>query len=507
MVNNKRIAKNTLFLYFRMLIVMGISLYTSRIVLRALGVVDYGLYNVVGGVITMLSCLSGSLGGATSRYITFELGRKDYVRLNKTFNVALVVHVFIALMIVVLAETIGLWFMYNKMEIPAERLTASLWVYQFSVVAAFVRLIQVPYDALIIAHENMKIYAYTGLAEVIAKLMVVYMLAISPIDKLVFYALLLCLVQVALRLFYRFYCSKHYAESKFSPCREKELYKSIFTYAGSDLIGSLSVMAQGQGLNILLNMFFGPVVNAARGIAYQVQAAVTQFSSNFMTAVRPQVIKSYAEGDVKSMWKLVEQSGCFSFYLLWMICLPIILEADTILHIWLGAYPEHSVNFLRLILVLCLVQSLKTPRTMVFHAMAKVFWANITAGITLCLAFPLAYIFLRCGMAPESVFWASIITMISSELVSTLVLRCFLRFSVIAYFMKVHIRCMLIAGISLVGPYLLFDRYMDAGFPRLVVTCVMATISVSLTALYIGMNRSTRGKLYTIARNKLCNRK
>ena len=235
MADSKRIAKNTMFLYIRMFLIMGISLYTSRVVLKALGVEDYGLYNVVGGIVTMFSFLSGSLGSATSRFITFELGRRDYLKLNKIFNVALVVHMFIALIIVILAETVGLWFFYEKMVIPEERLSAAFWVYQISILNTVVTLTQVPYDSTIIAHENMKIYAYIGLVEVILKLAIVYMLAISPMDKLVFYAILLFLLSVAKIMFSRVYCIRHYEESHIKLCREKSLYKDIFSYAGSDM--------------------------------------------------------------------------------------------------------------------------------------------------------------------------------------------------------------------------------------------------------------------------------
>lgn len=507
MADNKRIAKNTMFLYIRMFLIMGISLYTSRVVLKALGVEDYGLYNVVGGIVTMFSFLSGSLGAATSRFITFELGKRDYVKLNKIFNVAFVVHIIIALIIVFLAETIGLWFFYEKMVIPEARLTAAFWVCQISILNTVVALTQVPYDSTIIAHENMKIYAYIGLVEVVLKLAVVYLLAISPIDKLVFYALLLFLLSVAKILFSRVYCIRHYEESRIKICKEKQLYKEIFSYTGSDMIGSVSTMAQGQGLNLLLNIFFGPAVNAARGIAYQIQGAVTQFSNNFMTAVRPQIIKSYAEGDTDSMWKLVIQSSCFSYYLMWLICLPIMLEADTLLGLWLGEYPDHSVSFLILILILCLIQTIKTPRVTIFHAMAKVFWSNITVGVVLCLAFPLAYIFLRMGGSPESVFWASNITMVASEFVSVIVLHRFIKFSQLKYVMSVHGRCLLVTAVSLIIPYFLYDKFMEPSFLRLIVTCCLTTASVALTSLYVGMDKQMRGKLYGIVKTKFLKRK
>lgn len=300
---------------------MGTTLYTSRVVLRVLGEVDYGLYNVVGGLVTMFTFLNGSLGAATSRYITFELGKKNSDGVNRVFNVALVIHVMLALLIIALAETVGLWFFYEKMTIPDSRMDAAFWVYQISIVTCFFSLTQVPYNAMIIAHEDMRVYAWVGIAEAAFKLAVAFVIMASPFDVLVYYALLLCAVQVIIMLFYRFYCNRHFKESRIRLYRDKALYKEMFSFGGADLIGNLSVLAQGQGLNLLLNMFFGPAVNAARGIAYQVQGAVTQFGNNFMTAVKPQIIKSYAEGDVEGMMRLVKDSSCFSFYLMWLICL------------------------------------------------------------------------------------------------------------------------------------------------------------------------------------------
>jgi len=503
MSDNKRIAKNTMFLYFRMFLIMGVTLYTSRIVLKTLGVEDYGLYNVVGGIVTMFSFINGSLGAATSRYITFELGKRNFVRLNLIFNVAFVVHVLIALIIILLAETVGLWFFYEKMVIPDSRMTAAFWVYQISILTSFFSMTQVPYNAVIIARENMKVYAYVGIVEVLAKLLIVYLIQVSPIDKLVFYAFLLFLLQIGTLFYYRFYCIRKYQECHLTWCSDKTLFRSIFTYGASDMIGAVSVMAQGQGLNLLLNVYFGPAVNAARAIAYQVQGAVTQFSNNFMTAVRPQIIKSYAEGNLKDMWRLVIQSSCFSFYLMWLICLPLMLEADTVLKLWLGEYPDHSVSFLILILILCLIQTMKTPRVTIFHALAKVFYSNITVGIVLCLAFPLAYLFLEVGGSPESVFWAANISMAASELVSVFVLRHFLDYSIVRYLCAVHGRCMVVAFASLIIPYLIYDRIMETGFMRLIVTCMITTISVVLASLYIGMDKSMRIKLYGIVRTRM----
>lgn len=486
-----------------MLLVMGVSLYTSRVVLKVLGFEDYGLYNVVGGIVTMFTFLNGSLGAATSRYITFELGRKDYERLNKVFNIALAIHILIALIIVLLAETVGLWFFYEKMTIPKDRLNAAFWVYQISIVSCFFSLTQVPYNATIIAYENMKIYAYVGVVEVLLKLLIVYLLFISPIDKLILYAILLCVLQIGIMLFYRYYCNRHFESCRVHIYRDKGLFKEMFSYAGSDLIGNISVLAQGQGLNLLLNVFFGPTVNAARGIAYQVQGAVTQFSNNFMTAVRPQIIKLYADGRPEEMMKLVKRSSCFSFYLMWLITFPIFLESEYILRLWLGDYPEHTVTFLRLVLVLCLIQTIKTPRVTVFHATGHIQLSNVIVGSILCAAFPLAYIILKLGGSPESVFWSANATLFVSEFASIFILKKYLDYSISDYLKDVHCRCLFVAVVSGILPFLLYNRLMEPSFSRLVVTCILTTLSVGTTCLFIGMDKQTRCGLIQMAKNKI----
>lgn len=486
-----------------MFLIMGVSLYTSRVVLHTLGVEDYGIYNVVGGIVTMFSFLNGSLGAATSRYITFELGRKDYIKLNKIFNVALLTHIFIGLIIVLLAETVGLWFFYEKMTIPTDRINAAFWVYQISILSSLLTLTQVPYNATLIAHENMKVYAYVGMVEVIIKLLIVYTLTFFTYDKLIFYAILLFLLSTGLIFFYRIYCIRRYQESRIRICKDKTLYIDMFKYAGSDLIGNISVLAQGQGLNLLLNVFFGPIVNAARAIAYQVQGAVTQFGNNFMTAVRPQIIKLYAQGDIKGMFKLVYLSSNFSYYLMWFLIMPLCLEADYVLSLWLGKYPEHTVSFLILIFILCLIQTLKTPRTIVLHATGKLFLANVVIGTLLCSAFPLAYIFLKIGGKPESVFWAANITMFLSEFISVFILRKYVEYSIIDYLLNVHLRCAIVTAVSFLLPYLLYDKFMDASFIRLLITCCITSLSVIITVGVIGMNKDMRQKVFFMIKCKI----
>lgn len=503
MSDNKRIAKNTLFLYIRMFLIMGVTLYTSRIVLQVLGETDFGLYNVVGGIVMMFTFLNGSLAGATSRFITYEIGRQDYVRLHKIFNVSLLTHIMIALIIVILAETVGLWFLYNKMVIPEGRFDAAFWVFQISVISCVLSITQVPYSAMIIAHERMNIYAYVGIFEVMFKLLIAYLIMISPYDKLVVYAFLLFLVQMMLMIYYRMYCNKHFSGCSLMFVKDKTMYKHMFVYAGSDIIGNLAVLAQGQGLNILLNMFFGPSVNAARGVAYQVQGAVTQFSGNFMTAVKPQIIKQYAAGKINEMMRLVVHSSCFSYYLMLLLVMPICLEADYILTLWLGEYPDYTVSFLRLVLVLCMIQTLKTPRTTVFHATGKILLPNIVVGTILCLAFPMAYVVLKMGYDPNSVFWTAIASMLLSEVASIIIMKSRINCSVRSYVFNVHIRCLIVTGLSLAILLPIYSLISIQGFAKLIIITLITTLSILLVSYTVGLDKGMRQKINAIIKNKI----
>ena len=303
--NNKRIAKNTLLLYFRMLVTMAVSLYTSRVVLNILGVEDFGIYNVVGGIVAMFGFINGSMTSATQRYLTFELGQNNRAQLTKVFSTSLSIHGIISFLIIVLAETVGLWFLWNKMQIPADRMNAAFWVFQCSVAASVIMIMSVPYNAAIIAHERMSAFAYISIIEVSLKLLIVCFLRYFHTDKLILYAALIVIVQFLIRLCYSWYCNRHFNETKYRWSWDKGLFKEMTGFASWNMFGSLAAITFTQGLNLLLNMFFGPVVNAARGIAVQAQTAIGQFSSNFQTALNPQITKSYATGDMEYMHGLI----------------------------------------------------------------------------------------------------------------------------------------------------------------------------------------------------------
>ena len=351
MSDNKRIAKNTLFLYVRMFIILAVSLYTSRIVLDKLGVDDYGLYNVVGGVVGMLSFINGTLSIGTMRFITTELGHNDLVGLKKTFNTAFYTHLGLSFILVLILETIGLWFVYNKLVIPPDRLYAAVVVYHISVATSIVSITQVPYESLIMAHERMNIYAYISIFEAIARLGIVYLLCIAEYDRLIFYTVLCAIVSLVTALFYRLYCRFHFSESKLYLCFDKPIFKSLMGFSGWNIIANLTETLKLQGYVVLINLFFQPYVVAAQAIANQVAGALMQFVTNFRTAINPQIIKLYASGEYQESKSLTLNTTVLTFDLILLLCLPLLFILNVVMDIWLIEVPAYAVVFCQCVIV------------------------------------------------------------------------------------------------------------------------------------------------------------
>lgn len=401
---NKRIAKNTLLLYFRMLLTMMVTLYTSRVILNVLGVEDFGIFNVVGGVIAMLSFLNGALSNAGSRYLTFELGKRKEGNSKKMFSTILCIHFILAIVILIIGETLGLWFVYNKLVIPNDRMLAALWVYHCSILSAVITIISVPYNSLIIAREKMTVFAYISIVEVLLKLIIVWILALLPYDKLIVYAILFLGVQLFIRLLYNHYCIKHFPESRTMPTYYPKQMKEIFVYACWTMNGNLAVVGYTQGINILLNMYFGPIVNAARGIAIQVQTAVMSFVHNFQIATKPQIIKSYALKDFEYMHSLIIASSKYGIYLMMFISFPILLCIDPILQIWLGTVPEYTSSFVTIMLLTGLLQPLSSALIAGVHATGDIRKFQFFEGTSLLTVVPIAYLLLEYRhISPETV--------------------------------------------------------------------------------------------------------
>lgn len=485
------------------MVVMIVALFTSRIILNTLGATDYGIYNVVGGIVTIVAFLNSALGGSTSRYLTFALGEGILEKQKKTFGAALNLHICIALLVLIVGETIGLWFFYEKMIIPEDRVPAALWVYQFSIVTTMISFTQVPYNASLIAHEKMSIYAYVGLYEAFSRLAIAYLITISPIDNLVFYGSLLLLNTIAVQMFYRWYAAKNFSECRFSLVKDKALYKQLLSYGGWDLFGNLAVVCQGQGVNLLLNVFFGPVVNAARAIAFQIQGAVLQFVSNFMTAVRPQVIKNYAEGNVERMYSLTFYTAKFSYMLMLALVVPICCEIKFILHLWLGdEVPVDTALFAVLVLVTYTWRTFHIAALMPYHAIGNIKTGNITIGSLMIATLPIGYVLFKIGLPAYSVFLVIFAIEIVGMFAIYWLIHNYENFPYLDIFRKILIPSTAVTLLTVALP-LFIIHFMEEGWLRLILVCVSSETTLGLSAFYIGLNKSERSRIISLAKNKL----
>lgn len=502
MSDNKRIAKNTAFLYIRQLIVMLVTIYTSRVILDVLGASDYGIYNVVGGIVAMMSFLNGALGASSSRFLTYELGKGNQKRLNSTFSASLNLHICVALLVLLVGETVGLWFFYEKLVIPADRLTAAFWVYQFSIVTTMISFTQVPYNASLIAHENMSIYAYVGLYEAISKLLIVYLLTLAPIDKLISYGLLLMLNSIGIQLFYRFYTTKKYRECRWRFVKDKVLYKTLLGYSGWDLFGGVAVICQGQGINILLNLFFGPVVNAARAIAVQVQNAISMFVNNFLTAVRPQVVKNYAEDNTGEMYRLTFNAAKFAYLLMLALILPVCFEIKFILNLWLGKnMPADTPVFAVLVLCTYLMETFHQASLMSYHAIGKIKLGNIVGGTLMICALPLSYVALKCGAPAYSVFIVIFVVNFTQMFWGWMICHRNVAFSYLSLVKKVYAPTMGITLISLIAPILL-THYMEQGWGRFFILCLLTEVVLLSSVWLVALSKEDRKMAIKMLENK-----
>lgn len=426
--NSKRIAKNTMFLYIRMVIIMLVQLYTSRVILQTLGIEDYGIYNIVGAVVVSLSFITGPLSAATQRFLSFELGKKNTERIKDIFSMSLIVYGILSIVLLLFAETVGLWFLNHKMEIPADRLYAANWVFQCSIITFIINILNIPFNSAIIAYEKMSFYAYISIFEAIAKLAIVYFLLLCTEDKLILYGILVVIVTLSVTTIYKFYCGKYLKDIKIHFVKDKQLLKQLLSFSGWSLFGSVASMSANQGLNLLLNLFFGVTVNAAMGIANQVSAAVNQFVVNFQTAFRPQIVKSYAEGSIEYLHLLICRSSKFSFLLLFMVVCPILFNIEFILQLWLGKnIPQYTADFCKLTLIYMLIESLSAPLWMTVQATGKIKNYQLCISSLIFLNIILSYLLLKFMSASPQI---------------VLFIKCFMAFlylGVRIYFLKIKI--------------------------------------------------------------------
>ena len=497
---NKRIAKNTMMLYFRMLLILAIGLYTSRVVLAELGISDYGLYNVVGGMVTMFTVINGSLNAGTQRFLTFELGRGDSEKLKMVFSTAITIYIILAILILFLAETVGLWFLLNKMNFELGRLHAAIWVYQFSIIACMVSVIQVPFMSALIAHEKFDIYAYMSIYDVVMKLLVVFLLSFAPFDKLIYYAFLILLVNISSAIIYNTYCRRHYEECRFSWNFDKNTFKRMFSFSAWDVVGSMAVIGQLQGVNIVINMFCGTVVNAAYGIAKTVNNIIMAFVGNFMAATNPQIIKSYAQKHLEEMFTLVINAAKMSSYLLLIIGIPVFIELEFLLKLWLGDYPSYSPIFLRIILVQSWIQTLSEPTIKALHAIGNIKLLNLVVGSLLLLILPVTYLLLRLGYSPEIVLCVNIIPWMIAIPIRLILLYKYCGFPIMRYIKDVILLGVVIAVLCYIIPYILHDFVLFEGWSRFLLVVFTSVFSSSLVIFLLGIPKYQKVKVVSKAK-------
>lgn len=491
--NTKRIAKNTLMLYVRMLFSMLVSLYTSRVVLNTLGVEDYGIYNVVGGFVAMFSLVSSSLSASVSRFLTFELGQGDMERLKETFSTSLMIHLVLAGIVFILAESVGVWFLNTQMTIPSERLYAANWVFQASILSFMFALFSVPYNASITSHERMSAFAYIGILDVVLRLLIVLFIAYAPFqfDRLIVYSLLLVCVGMSLQCIYLWYCRKNFEECRFRLHFNKERWKEMGTFAGWNFLGNGAYLLNTQGVNILMNLFFGVGANAARGIAAQVDAAVQAFVGNFTTALNPQITKSYAAKDLDYMHMLICRGAKYSYFLMFFFALPLILETPQVLSIWLDVVPPHAVLFVRLTLLSSLTVVIANSLVTAQSATGKIRKYQITITICGFWVFPLSFVAFKLGYPPEMAYIIYFIIYFGLIFVRIYLVKDLINLSWKRYFREVLLRMGLVSICAGVLPCLICFN-MQATFIRVLVVCVVSALS-TLTFMYLlGLEKTER---------------
>ena len=503
--NNKQIAKNTLFMYLRMGVTMLVGLYVSRIFLQQLGVEDYGLYNVIGGIIAMFSFINGSMVNVSTRFITVYLAKNDTKMLNNIFSMSFLIHFSIGVVILLLGETIGLWYLNNKLVIPEGREFAAHWLYQLSIISCILSILYVPYNGLIVAHERMKAFAYISVMDSMLKLLIAIMIAYSPFDKLIFYGTLLAGVSFLDIIIYFVYCRKNFKESILVFYWNKAIFKRMLEFAGWALIGNFSYLFYSQGINLMLNAFCGPAVNAARGVAVQVEGVIRQFAGNVQVAINPQIIKSYTSNELERMYALIFTSSRLCFYLLYIISLPIMIEADFILNLWLGTVPNHTVNFVRLILCISILDALINPMFTANLACGKLKIYHMSLSILMYAFMFVTYFSIRQTLLPESVFVTLLIATILGVVLRIFILEKQIGLSKLTYIHKVLLPIISVAVISCVLP-ITSHLIIDNNIARFFISSLLSIISVLVTTYYIGMDKTEKQLVISFVKNKFLKR-
>jgi len=489
--NTTRIAKNTLMLYFRQILIMLVNLYTVRVVLEILGVQDYGIYNVVGGVVVLFTFLNSAMTNATQRFLNFALGQDDAEQVRNVYSASLIIHIAIAVLVVILAQTLGLWFFHTWLNIPYERQAAAFAVYQFSVATTVIGILQAPYRATIIAHEKMPFFAILSIVEAVLKLGVVFALPVILFDKLMVYAFLICITGVVILLLHKLYCNRSFEAARFRHCGDKELFRQLLGFSGWSIFGGVAQISRYQGINILVNIFHGVTVNAAMGVAAQVNAAVYQFVSNFQIAFNPQIVKSYAARNYDYFMRLIFRTAKISFCLLFLFVLPLYANADFILQIWLTNVPKYTVAFTRLILFFSLVGAISDPLGMSIRATGDIKNYQLILSCFIFASLPVSFLFLLADFSPVWVLIAKIGLGALALVWQIFFLGRKIKLPVKGFFFEVIIPMFIIAGISTPVTIFLQSLFID-DWSRLIISCIVSTVTIGCLMYMIGLNRQER---------------
>lgn len=491
-----------------MLFMMAVSLYTSRIVLKYLGIIDYGIYNIVGGIIIMLSFFNTCMASATQRFLTFELARGNVQKLKETFATALNIHILICIIAIILAESLGLYFLNYYLNIPSDKYFAANIVYQCTIIIFCINLIQIPYNAALIAHEKMNIYAYLSLLEVILKLVIVYILGLFTNNRLIIYGGLMVIVQLIVRLSYQLYCKRQYKECSFMLYFDKETFKNMIGFAGWSMFGSVAWLLRDQGINIVLNLFFGPAINAAKGVSSQVSNAVIAFVANFLTAINPQITKNYANGRLKEMEKLTYAGIKYSFVLVTLIAIPIILNINEILSLWLSEIPIYTSQFIILLIVDIMLGTLMgaNPLLTALSATGNIKRPQLAVSLIIALILPTSYFILKIGSKPYEVFYAYLFYTLIAGIVRLYYAKKMIGFSLMTFYKKVFIpsSVMLICAI----PILMFVKYhlfqnIQNNLFNILINSLFSILYIAIIFWFIAMNKTERKMIINTIESKI----
>lgn len=498
--NNQRIMKNTLALYVRMLFVMLVSFYSSRIILEVLGEVDYGIYNVVGGIVVMFSFLTTIFSSASQRYFAFDLGTGDYNRLNKIFNITFILYIGVVLLLFILSETVGLWFLNNKLTIPEERLSVANWVFHFSVLSFCVTVLATPYQSVIIAHEKMNVYAIVGVLEAILTLICVCILKyyVTNFDSLLLYSFLVLIKVIICQLIYYIYAHRVFFETKITWVWDKLLAKEMISYSWWNIFGGMANICRDQGINLLIGVFFNPAINAARGLAYGIGGSLNVFSSNFFTAVRPQITKYYAQGDIGSTMELVFRSSRFSFFLVAFVAIPMMAFMDAILDIWLVDVPDYTSLFAKLVIIVALIDSMNFPLMTLMQATGYVKLYQLLTGGLIFINIPISYIFLKMGCGAEYTMYVSIFISVACMFSRIFVCKRYVNFSIKQYLSEVVARVVFVSTLCYILSSMLYKIGLSINCKIFfMLFCLIVDVLISISIIFL-LGLSSNEKRYVL---------